>query len=798
MGSCHAGAKAAHARTELAIIGLGAWGLCVLERAVSRARKTGALVRVHVIEPETLGGGVYRRSQPDYLVLNNACNQLSLYAAPDEDVEPRYAVGLYEWAVGRGYRWVGYDCRIAPEGRAIEPTDYLPRRLMGEYLVWFYDTLVADAPPNLEVVRHYAAAADITAQLGGREAVLLDNGETVIADHVVLASGHTFNEEPLATAGSLRYLRPYPVGYLEESIEAGASVAIAGMGLVAFDVLTALTVGRGGTFAEVGDRMRYTASGREPVIYMYSRSGVPYCAKSAHGIDPYGDYQPVVCTPEQFEALIRPSGSRVRRQVDFRSELLPLLFAEMQVRYHTHAALLRGGAVESEATRERLRSGWVDGRFDAVVRELESLDGQFQPADHIFAGLGRHFQSDRDYESQVYEMIGSDLDQALAEGSPVKAAQEVIRILRDQLRTVIEFGGLSLESYVDFQSNVRGRINRIEAGPPPLRSAQLLALMDAGVVRIPFGPNPEVSLSADGCASLRSTQLAQPFAARVDVLISGHLELPSLVRSASPLLNRLYAKGRLTQFDYGDSAVGSVAINESSHPYDAEEGSRGNSRFSACSPRECATSPTICLRPAAACAPSSTRRPASRASSAELDHRTAPAGGAPPAQSLPAQSPAVQSPPAHSPPEGRRPAQAVALVRAWSMSSIRSPMYSRPMESRMVSGGMPATTSSSLVSWRWVVDAGWLTSDFASPRLTSRLNRVDGVVRGRPARLIIATCHAEGHDRGHPTAEVAPDEVVMGVIGEAREGHPLDARVGVEVLGDGLGVAHVPFEAHGH
>ncbi|HUJ67785.1 MAG TPA: FAD/NAD(P)-binding protein, partial [Acidimicrobiales bacterium] len=74
---------AGSAMTEFGIVGLGAWGLCVLERTVHRARKTGASVRVHVIEPGQLGGGVYSTSQPDFLVLNNACGQLSLYASPD-------------------------------------------------------------------------------------------------------------------------------------------------------------------------------------------------------------------------------------------------------------------------------------------------------------------------------------------------------------------------------------------------------------------------------------------------------------------------------------------------------------------------------------------------------------------------------------------------------------------------------------------------------------------------------------------------------------------------------------------
>ena len=314
-----------------------------------------------MVEPGQLGGGVYSVEQPDYLVLNNACGQLSLYASPEQDDHPPYAIGLHEWAVQRGYRWVGYECRIGTEGAAIMPTDYLPRRLMGEYLVWFYDTLVAVAPANLEVVRHYAAALDISRRWAAREAVLLDNGATISVDHVVLTSGHTWNDEPVGDSTTVHYLRPYPVEYFDEALPPGAPIAIAGMGLVGFDVLTALTVGRGGTFEEMGTRKRYMPSGSEPVIYLYSRSGVPYCAKSVHGVDPYGAYEPVVCTPEQFAELTHPGGSAVRRRVDFRADLLPLIYAEMQARYHTHAAFLKGGADESAAARALLRCGWVDG-----------------------------------------------------------------------------------------------------------------------------------------------------------------------------------------------------------------------------------------------------------------------------------------------------------------------------------------------------------------------------------------------------------------------------------------------------
>ena len=329
---------------ELAIIGLGSWGLSVLERLVTGSRTQWGPVRVHVIEPDTPGSGVYAVDQPDYLLLNTPCGQISLYPWHDEGPSPEYAVGMYEWVTAAGYRWVGEECRIDPSGREITPDDYLPRRVMGEYLQWFYATLVASAPAKVEIVHHRVEAIDVEAQRGGRERVIFADGQFVDVDYVILTSGHTDNTQP--DANPAHFPRPYPVGRYAGTIPAGSAVAVEGLGLIALDVLMALTVGRGGTFVDKGDRLRYVASGQEPTVRLFSRSGFPYCAKAVATVDESDAFEAVLCTEEAMAAIQGGRGTGLpRRQIDFRSTVLPLILGEMQIRYYSQSAFLAGGAL---------------------------------------------------------------------------------------------------------------------------------------------------------------------------------------------------------------------------------------------------------------------------------------------------------------------------------------------------------------------------------------------------------------------------------------------------------------------
>ena len=529
---------------------------------------------MHVIEPGTPGSGVYDVTQPDYLLLNNPCGELSLYPFETEPDQPCYGIGLYDWAVRTGYRWVGDQCAIDPRGEPIESHHFLPRRLMGEYLQWFYLALLAGAPSNVHIVHHPTAAIDLVAKRDGSEEVCLADGGTVVADHVILTTGHTANRDADDTR---RDIAPYPVGGYLDTIAAGKRVAVSGMGLVAVDVVTALTTGRGGKFVDHGAGLRYRPSGREPQVQLFCRSGLPFTAKSLTGRDRSDVYKPLICTAEVLDALSgRTDGGRL--QVGLSSQLLPLLFAEMHSRYYAQVAFqASGAAADGAAVRERLRAAWTEGRFDEEVADLARRFGSFD-AEALFFGHQPKYSCSDDYERYVYQSLADDLREAEVPGgaSPVKSAAEVFRIFRDPMRSVVELGGLTLDSYLNFNGDICSRIHRLVAGPPALRSRQMLALMDAGVVRVPYGPAPARSLAitdVDPAAArtrIASTAFERAYAEDVDAVICGHLEEPRIARSGSRLLTQLYNRGRVSQFRYGEIAVGSVDLTSDSHPIDIE------------------------------------------------------------------------------------------------------------------------------------------------------------------------------------------------------------------------------------
>ena len=555
---------------RIAIVGVGPVGLCVLARIVASARRRSAaeeLVEVHVIEPAQAGMGIYDIAKPDYLVMNSACGDITLVPDDAGDVLPSCSINLHNWAVARGYRWVEGVCRLDPGGRPIEREDFLPRRLMGEYLVWLYEELVAQRPPWLHIERHPLMAVDVTRRADGGEDVHLADGVSLAVDHVVLSFGHVGNVPATASdcAQGWTLLPPYPASAYLDPIPPQATVLVCGMGLVGMDVITTLTEGRGGRYEKRSGRFVYKASGLEPRIDVVSRSGLPYRSKTASMSRVPERDRPIVFTHEAIDAL----KSRGAATLDFRRDLLPLLFQEMRCRHHLHAVAIADGNGEAARLGAHLRAA-TGATVVELLSRLDQRFGAFDPAALLFGQNSAHTSS-ADYQDFVRRSIAEDLDEDPA-SSPSRAACETFRVLRDSIRSAVEFGALTLESYLDFHHGLRGHINRLVAGPPPWRLRQLLALMEAGVVRMPYGQRPQIAPLGDGRdgVSIASTRLDVPHVGQADAVVRGFLEDPDIEASASTLLERMHRSGRLQPLRYGDVSVGSVDVSPDAHPLDAQ------------------------------------------------------------------------------------------------------------------------------------------------------------------------------------------------------------------------------------
>lgn len=556
-----------HPAVRVAIIGLGAWGLAVLERLMSTAERQGARcgrLEIHVVEPNPPGFGVYSTDLPDYVIMNTPCGQISMHPGLEQGPSRPYQLSLLEWARAEGYNWHGDLCLTVPGGRELTEHDFVPRALVGRYLQWYFEGLVAAAPPSVMVRHHRTQALDVVREARG-ERVLLACGESLDVDDVILTVGHARNQAEGDRVPQVPYDEVFAPGF---DVAPGAQVVVAGMGLAATDVVMALTRGRGGRFVPEGNGLRYLPSGREPSLRLYSRSGLPQCAKAVGMRDITTTYRPGIWTEERVSALKAAAASGRRRGLNWDRDLYPLLAGEMTLQYYVQASLNLDGPEASRETREQLLRAWSAGSMPEEVARLSTRLGHFDPADHLYPNCEAALRDTRAYHQFVRQLMVTDLGEALRPGgsSPVKMAYEVLRFVRDGIRGAVDFGGLDVDSHLQFFGEVRGRINRLVQGPPAQRLQQLLALVDAGILRYPYGPHPIACSRSDGRIQLESTQLKFTQRDVADMVIAGYITDPDISCTGSRLLANLRDGGRVKPMQIDGRSVGSVQLTPDGHP----------------------------------------------------------------------------------------------------------------------------------------------------------------------------------------------------------------------------------------
>ncbi|MGD9484803.1 FAD/NAD(P)-binding protein [Streptomyces sp. TRM70308] len=553
-----------HLRT--ALVGLGPRGLSVLERLCANERKSAShdAVTVHLVDPYPPGAGrVWRTAQSPHLLMNTVAAQITLFTDDSVRIEGPVETGpsLYDWArslaltAADGDGAAPADPEVLAAARALGPDDYPTRAFYGHYLEAVFRQVVSGAPGHLTVVEHRtrALALDDDAADGGLQVLTLEDGTRLTGLHaVVLAQGHvaarpTAAERELAAraeAAGLAHIAPANPADLDLSgIGAGEPVLLRGLGLNFFDHLALLTAGRGGAFARDGDRLVYRPSGREPVLYAGSRRGVPYHARGENEKGPHGRYDPVLLTVDRARRLRARGGARPT----FRTSLWPLVVAEVESVYYGTLLTSRGRAAEGAELLRRYPHA------PPGPARVELLDAYGIPAadrwdwrrvsrpcaDRDFAGPG-------EFRDWLLERLRRDVREA-REGNvsgPVKAALDVLRDLRNEIRLAVDHGGIDGDSY---RTELQGWYTPLNAflsiGPPASRIEEMTALIEAGLLTV-VGPGLRVRVE-DGDAPAFVAESDVPGArVRARVLVEARLPEPDLRRTEDPLMRHLLATGQ--------------------------------------------------------------------------------------------------------------------------------------------------------------------------------------------------------------------------------------------------------------
>ncbi|MFD7374680.1 FAD/NAD(P)-binding protein [Streptomyces mirabilis] len=506
-------------KASLVIVGAGPRGTGLIERIAANAPElyAGSGLDIHLVDPHPPGAGrIWREAQSPLLWMNSHAEDVTMFT--DETVvmdgPVRPGPTLHEWA-------------------AIDGRTFADRQLQGAYLSWVHEQAVAALPPDVTVHHHPCRALRVSGPREGRQQVWLEGRpRPLLADLVVLALGHLDAEldqeqGELATYAHAHDLVHLPPDFTADSdlssLAPGEPVLVRGFGLAFVDLMVLLTEGRGGRY----DGDTYLPSGREPVLYVGSRRGVPYHSKI--GYDWTGERPPLprFFGPAEVDALLaRPEG------FDFRRDVWPSIEKELGFAHYHRLFTVHP---------ERTAIAWTDfeekyAAGEAAEREALVTSAVPDPADRLdLAALDRpldgvRYASHEEFQDGLRAYVEGDLRRRHDPGNSPDLA--VFLGLLSVYGQLIRLG--------DVGPRWHGFFSYLASGPPGPRLRQMLALSRAGVVRF-VGADMAV-VAEDGVFRASSATVpGETIEARA--LVEARLPEPTVGRALDPLLRELHADG---------------------------------------------------------------------------------------------------------------------------------------------------------------------------------------------------------------------------------------------------------------
>ena len=535
-------------RRAIAIVGAGPAGVLLLERIIANAPvlAAGASLRIDLVDPYPPGGGrVWRQDQPELLWMNSLASDVSMFTddtvVMDGPVRP--GPSLHEWSA------------------SLEPASFASRRTQSEYLAWCFARAVA-AAGEVTVRTHQARAVALTEDRGRQRVWLEGRPDPLDADLVVLAQGH-LDAEPdgehrrladHAREHGLAYLPPHYAADADlDRLEAGEAVLVRGMGLGFIDDMALLTEGRGGRYRDTPDGPVYLPSGREPVLYVTSRRGVPYQSKVTtrlHAPRPAG---PRYLSAEAVTALHAQRGP-----LSLERDLAPLIAKELGWQYYRELFL-------GHPDRVTLPWGYFQSAYDTsdkgeladvVTAAVPRPQDRFDLPALLDPLAGRVFTAPA-LTSWMHRYITGNVRRHADPAHSADLALTHGMVTVFGALALAQAGGLlsARAQAVELTAWAQSVFSYCASGPPPRRLLELVALSKAGVVRF-LGAADAVTAEKGRFHAVSASVPGLTVAARA--LVEARLPEPTVRRTLDPLLRALYRRGEIAEETLAEPGGGAV------------------------------------------------------------------------------------------------------------------------------------------------------------------------------------------------------------------------------------------------
>ncbi|MER6693395.1 FAD/NAD(P)-binding protein [Streptomyces minutiscleroticus] len=574
----------------LVVVGAGPRATGLLERIAANAPELwpqGRELHIHLVDPYPPGPGrIWRHEQSPLLRMNSMAEDVTMFTDETSTVDGPVRPGpsLAEWAArfsapdphrtplspglpappgqGEAPQAAGPDVLADPEVlaelRTLSGTDFPTRRAQSAYLTWVFRRALADLPPSVTVEWHRTTATAVTGPADGPQQVrLAGRAAPLTADLVVLAQGHLGAAPAPEHRAHAAFARRHGRFHLPPEFSAdadlsalrpGEHVLVRGLGLAFVDLVALLTEGRGGAYRTGPDgTLTYLPSGREPVLHVGSRRGVPYHSKTRYRLQGPTPPLPRHFGPAAIDALLAEG-----RPLDLRRDVWPLMakeigFGHYHELFHGHPGRTALPWPDFAAAYDRL--DWYSDAMTALIAEAvpdpaDRLD--FEALDRPLEGLS--FATPHAFQEHLRAYVARDVARREdPEHSADLGAFLALLSVYGHLPRLVAAGRLTARSLAhDLDGWWHGFFSFLASGPPGFRLRQLLALSRAGIVRFTGADLRVDTDEATGTFTATSPTLPG-HTVHATALIEAYLPRPSLDRTADPLLRSLYRAGELAE-----------------------------------------------------------------------------------------------------------------------------------------------------------------------------------------------------------------------------------------------------------